>query len=76
MVHPYTECTTAVQCSELPQNVFNPYNAPSLPQPRPVVAMLLDAADVVTVAEHLKQTEIPQKPIWLIGRLTRGCINI
>ena len=54
-------------------HVLHPYTAlhsstPSLPQPRPFVAMLLDAADVVTVAEHLKQTEIPQKPVWLIGR--------
>ena len=35
----------------------------------PVVAMVLDAADVVAVAEHLKNIELPNNPTWLIGSL-------
>ena len=31
--------------------------------------MVLDAPDVVAVAEHLKNTKLTQKPIWLIGTL-------
>ena len=41
----------------------------SLRQRRPVVAMVLDAADVVAVAEHLKNTRLPREPTWLIGTL-------
>lgn len=35
----------------------------------PVVAMILDAADIVAVAEHLKNIELPNNPTWLIGSL-------
>ena len=88
IVHYY--CHT-LHCTELPHKVLHPYivldpytalyyihslHHLPLSQPRPFVAMLLDAADVVTVAEHLKQTEIPQKPVWLIGRHARADIHI
>ena len=41
----------------------------SLRQRHPVVAMVLDAADVVAVAEHLKNLRLPREPTWLIGTL-------
>ena len=33
----------------------------------PAVAVVLEAADVVAVAEHLKNVDLPTQPTWLIG---------
>ena len=35
---------------------------------QPVVAVVLDPADVVAVAEHLKHVNIYNKPIWILGK--------
>jgi hypothetical protein len=39
----------------------------SITRPSPVVAVVLDAADVVAVAEYLKNIQLPNTPTWLIG---------
>ena len=41
----------------------------SIRRPRPVVAMVLEAADVEAVAEHLKTVQLPSSPVWLLGSL-------
>ena len=41
----------------------------SLRRPRPVVAMVLEAADVEAVAEHLNTVTLPTSPVWLVGSL-------
>jgi len=41
----------------------------SIARPRPVVAVVLDPADVVAVAEHLKHVDLPSDPTWLLGSL-------
>ena len=40
----------------------------SIARPRPVVAVVLDPADVVAVAEHLKHVDLPSDPTWLLGK--------
>ena len=35
---------------------------------QPVVAVVLDPADVVAVAEHLKHVNINNQPIWILGK--------
>ena len=41
----------------------------SLARPRPLVAMVLEAEDVEEVAEHLKNIQLPNSPVWLVGSL-------
>jgi len=39
----------------------------SISRPNPVVAVILEPADVVAIAEHLMHVDLPSKPTWLIG---------
>ena len=41
----------------------------SIRRHNPVVAVVLEAADVEAVAEHLKNVDIPTTPVWLLGSL-------
>ena len=40
----------------------------SISRPNPVVAVILEPADVVAIAEHLMHNDLPSKPTWLIGQ--------
>ena len=41
----------------------------SIRRKNPVVAVVLEAADVEAVAEHLKEVQLPTSPVWLLGSL-------
>ena len=43
---------------------------------QPVVAVVLDAFDIVAVAEHLKNIDLSPKPVWLLGSLGLELRNI
>ena len=43
---------------------------------QPVVAVVLDAFDIVAVAEHLKNVYLSPKPVWLLGSLGLELRNI
>ena len=41
----------------------------SIRRPLPVVALVLEAADIEAVAEHLKTVTLPTSQVWLVGSL-------
>lgn len=40
-----------------------------LPGKKPIVAVVVEAVEAVTIAEYLKHIKLPVRPVWLIGSL-------